>query len=691
MDYNTTFLNKDNILNLQSVSNNKLILDAIYSDETNNFLCPAEPLYGQLVTFRIRTIKDNPDNVYLNINDNRYLMEKKNNPSSIFSFFTYTLTLNSSCTYFYSLDKNNTTYFYNKRGTFIDVDHVYNFKVNLGFETPQWAKGAIMYQIFVDRFYNSDKSNDVLTKEFSYLGNLSKQAENWETPLTNKDFCTFYGGDIQGILDKLSYLKDLGIEVIYLTPVFVSPSNHKYDIQDYENIDPHIGVIVSDGGKTVNNFNIKNKNASMYIKRTTSQENLDASNALFANFIKTAHKNGIKVILDGVFNHCGGFHKWLNKEEIYKDIGAYQSKDSPYLDYFKWYDECWPNNIAYDSWWGHSNHPKLNFENSKELYNYIIEIGKKWVSPPYNADGWRLDVAADLGQSRDFNHQFWRDFRIAVKKANPEAIILGEHYGDCEPWLKGDQWDTIMNYDAFMEPITWFLTGMQKHSESYRHDMLNNTFAFEGAMRYHMAKMSYNSVYTSMNQLSNHDHSRFLTRTNMRIGRLHTVGSQLADNEIKKSIMYEAVIFQLTWPGAPTLYYGDEAGLTGWTDPDNRRPYPWGKEDKNMIAFHKEAIKIRKNYSALKTGSLEYLHNEHGVLSFARWDENHKLAIILNNNDKSVVINLPVWKIDILDGNMFTLIVTNNDSYSTKRKHYHVVNGFMEIFMNSYSSAILKF
>lgn len=172
----------------------------------------------------------------------------------------------------------------------------------------------------------------------------------------------------------------------------------------------------------------------------------------------------MRVILDGVFNHCGSFNKWIDRERIYEQQpeypkGAYVSGESPYRKFFRFHDErkeAWPYNKSYDGWWGHDTLPKLSYEDSPELEQYIMDIGKKWVSPPYNADGWRLDVAADLGCSNEYNHMFWKRFRKEVKEANPEALILAEHYGDPGEWLQGDEWDSVMNYDAFMEPLTWF-------------------------------------------------------------------------------------------------------------------------------------------------------------------------------------------------------------------------------------------
>ncbi|MCL1936454.1 MAG: glycoside hydrolase family 13 protein [Defluviitaleaceae bacterium] len=669
----------------------KIIFDGIYSDETEFFQYPPESKINDFVTFYIRTVKDNIGAVYLNINNDKYLMKKKNTENSIFSIYSFKLRITQKYDYYFTLIKGDYVYFYNKKGLSENIDISYNFKVIPNFSTPNWAKGAVMYQIFVDRFYNGDKSNDVLTKEYSYLGTVSKKQEDWNAPVENNDFCTFYGGDLQGIIDKIPYLKDLGIEAIYLTPIFVSPSNHKYDISDYEHIDPHFGIITEDGGKRLSPNEFDNQKATMYIKRTTSKENLEKSNKLFENLVSKAHGEGIKVILDGVFNHCGAFHKWLNKEKIYKESGAYQSEESKYKDFFKWYDNNWPDNIAYDGWWGHSNHPKLNYENSKELYDYILNIGKKWLSHPYNADGWRLDVAADLGQSEEFNHKFWKDFREAVKKENPNSLILSEHYGDPSSWLLGDEWDTIMNYDAFMEPITWFLTGINKHSEVSNFDLLNNTFAFEEAMLFHNSKLTFPSLYTSMNQLSNHDHSRFLTRTNQKIGRLHNTHYKEAENGINKAVMYLAVVFQFTWIGAPTIYYGDEAGLCGFTDPDNRRSYPWGKEDKTMLNLHKELIKIRKTNISLKKGSLTYLHNEHGFISFGRFTTDEKIVIVLNNNEYEKTVKIPVWKLDIKDGNLNTLIKTGYDGFSINNDKYEVCDGFVEICIGAKNGIILKY
>ena len=693
MDISTSVLKGGAVRYLQGqLARTYLNSDAIFSDETKQYVQPYDPNPGDQVAIHLRTAKNNVECAHLHINDDIILMSKTNSDDLFDYYIANYIVGELELRYYFSIDKNERRYFYNKRGLHLDIDSVYNFKISPGFKTPDWAKGAIMYQIFVDRFYSGDKTNSPVDYEYLYLGRITR-ALKWDHDVEADDICNFYGGDLQGIIDKMGYLADLGVEAIYLNPIFVSPSSHKYDIQDYDYVDPHFGVIKNDGGDVLNFEKFNNRYATKYMSRTADKENLEASNELCIKMIAKAHEHGIKIILDGVFNHCGSYNKWLDKAGFYKAMGypngAYLDKDSPYHNYFLWYANDWPNNDAYDSWWGNDNHPKLNFEDAPELYEYIIEIGRKWVSPPFNADGWRLDVAADLGRSPEFNHKFWQDFRKAVKSANPDAIILAEHYGDVSPWISGGEWDTVMNYDAFMEPLTWFLTGVSKHSEDVQPHLRCDAMAFENAMRYHMARFNIHALQTSMNQLSNHDHSRFLTRTNGQTGRIHTRGGVAAGEGINKSIMMEAVVFQMTWPGAPTLYYGDEAGMTGWTDPDNRRPFPWGNEDPALMQLHKEAISIRKTYQVLRTGSTEFLWNEYGIISFGRWDDNEKIAVVINNNPWPKEIKIPVWKMGCKEGNMTCILSTHAGQVQKNLDRFSIVSGFMGVTIPEFGSIVL--
>ncbi len=664
--------------------------DAVFSDETAQFRTPLAPSATDFTEVRIRVGHRQAKAVFLCTEEKKLLMEKKEQQGYFDIYRVLLPPSHKQQTYFFLLEREKEQFYYTKYGISTELPTDGFFSVVRDFHPPEWAKGAVLYQIYTDRFYHGDAANDVQTGEYCYLGGLVQKAKNWDMPIQEDDFRWFYGGDLQGICEKLDYLQELGIEGIYLNPIFVSPSSHKYDTQDYDHIDPHFGKIVVDDA-TLLQEDETNDAAKMYIVRTTEKRNLEASDAYFAHLVEEAHKRGIHIILDGVFNHCGAFHKWLDREGIYGRTGAYDNPHSPYHDYFSWNEDG-----TYEGWWGYENHPKLFYENSTTLYEKILEIGKKWVSPPYGADGWRLDVAADLGKSPEQNHKFWQDFRKAVKSANPNAVILAEHYGDAAPWLTGDQWDSVMNYDAFMEPISWFFTGVSKHSDTVRQDLRNNAEAFWGTMAYYMGRLPIQAQLLAMNELSNHDHSRFLTRTNGKTGRLHTDGSKAADTGINEAVFREAVLMQMTWIGSPTIYYGDEAGLTGWTDPDNRRPFPWGKENKSLIEYHKVLIQMRKKHPALRYGSLQKLAGEFGLLAYGRFDQQEKLAVVFHNLQEEKELVLSVWQMGVeKEGLMEVILETNQEGfflYGTGRiPHYlPIEQGCVRIKMPPESGVFMK-
>ncbi|MCR5793014.1 MAG: glycoside hydrolase family 13 protein [Lachnospiraceae bacterium] len=671
--------------------------DSVFSDGTERFRCPAEPMPGDRVKLAIRTARDNVDKVILVINDERIEMEIGESDMFFDYYEAYVDVGEENMYYYYEIVSNTLQCYYTRRGVSKTAEKEFYFTLMPGFVTPDWAKGAVFYQIFVDRFYNGDRSNDVETNEYIYINEGTVRVNDITKYPSAMDVREFYGGDLKGVMEKLDYLKDLGVDVIYLNPIFVSPSNHKYDIQDYDYVDPHYGVIIDDGGEVLEDGATSNEHATKYIRRVTNKRNLEASNELFIRLVDAIHERGMKVILDGVFNHCGSFNKWLDREKIYSGQegypnGAYVDERSPYHTYFRFLNSLqWPDNNSYEGWWGHDTLPKLNYEESYELFQEIMRIGRKWVSPPYNADGWRLDVAADLGFSVDYNHFFWKKFRENVKNANPNAIILAEHYGDPSSWLSGDQWDTIMNYDAFMEPISWFLTGLEKHSDEFRGDLLGNGKAFKETMIYNMAKMNTQSLQVSMNELSNHDHSRFLTRTNRRVGRLATLGPVAAEENINKAVFMLGVVIQMTWPGAPTVYYGDEAGLCGWTDPDNRRAYPWGREDERLLQFHKEIISIHKDYDALKKGSLKFLAADQDLLAYGRFLGEEKIIVVINSatEDRPVKLFLRGMGIDDMEM-VLKLMETADGQFSRKTRSYDVRSGYIHMDMRPQSSVILK-
>lgn len=685
---------RDYILEMRPVFNRK----ALFSDTTENYVTPSEPNPYSQVTIRFRSEINNIDHVFLVSQEEKKLMIKESS-DEYFDYYACQINLeDKEFSYYFEIQAGKMVCIYDARGIAKEATFEYAFRIIPGFKTPDWAKGAVMYQIYVDRFCNGDPLNDVLTGEYEYIGDKTVKVEDWNKYPASVGVREFYGGDLQGVLDKMDYLQELGIDVIYFNPVFVSPSNHKYDIQDYDYIDPHFGKIVNDEGELLRPDQKENKFASKYINRVTNKENLEASNEFFAKVVAEAHRRGMRVILDGVFNHCGSFNKWMDRECIYENAqgyekGAYITKDSPYHKYFQFYNEnAWPYNCNYDGWWGYDTLPKLNFEESKELFDYVMRIAAKWVAPPYNADGWRLDVAADLGHTPEYNHYFWESFRKAVREANPEAIVLAEHYGSPRSWLNGKEWDTVMNYDAFMEPVTWFLTGMQKHSDEYREDLYGNADSFMNAMKNHMADFTTPSLQMAMNELSNHDHSRFLTRTSKKVGRTENLGPEAANQGINKAVMREAVVMQMTWPGAPTIYYGDEAGVCGFTDPDNRRTYPWGKEDQELIRFHKEMIRIHKENQELITGSLKYLIGEYNVIGYGRFNKKAQTIVVVNNNKNEITKEISVWHLGVPKETVLKqLMLTTADGFTTEGKEHMVTAGKITLTLPPTSAIVLRY
>ncbi len=662
-----------------------IIKEALFSDGTESYVQPPEFDAGDIVRVRFRTLKDNVDSVlFITVEGeaDREAEMQKVASDKLFDYYEIEIkTRDDPIQYYFEILKGEDKCLYTRLGADGAVGSRFYFKLVPGFHVPKWLKGCVIYQIFVDRFYNGDFDNDVRNGEYRYLDSQSEQVKDWDAPLEELDVGRFYGGDLIGVEYKLPYLKELGVEAIYFNPLFVSPSNHKYDTQDYEHIDPHYAAMAKDGD---------------YRKRSADPDNLSSADAYFSTFVKKCHDMGIRVIMDGVFNHCGSFNKMMDAEGIYKDmpgyeIGAFHSRDSIYHDYFSFEDDspkAWPGNRTYEKWWKNDTLPKLNYEGSEELMRYILGIAEKWVSPPYDTDGWRLDVAADLGHSEEFNHSFWKLFRSRVKAVKPEAVIFAEHYGDPSAWLKGDEWDTVMNYEAFMEPVTWFLTGMEKHSDWKKPELCGDGKAFFNTMRYAWCNMQYPSIMAAMNELSNHDHSRFLTRTNKTIGRLAQSGASAAEEGLNFGIFSAAVVIQMTWPGAPTIYYGDEAGVCGWTDPDSRRPYPWGRENHHVLDFHTYMISIHK-HDVFRYGSFKELYAEGPFIAYGRMYKEHIAVITVNAGDGYMEADIPVWELGVTDDMTLTRVAaTNQEKYNVGYHHRGSKNGYLHCRMMPYSSKI---
>ena len=466
-----------------------------------------------------------------------------------------------------------------------------------GFETPKWPVGGVMYQIFPDRFNFSGEEKKLKRTDFTRNKDwyaLPQWAPNENGEITNSDF---FMGDLKGITQKLDYLEQLGVTCIYLNPIGEAYSNHRYDTGDYSHIDPILG---------------------------TEED--------FVELCEQAKKRGIHVINDGVFSHTGSDSVYFNRSGRYGDGGAYRDKESPYFSWYKFNE--WPDN--YHSWWGFYTLPEV-IETDPAFNEYIN--GKDGIIRKYmrlGNSGWRLDVADELPD------EFMENLRKSVKEENPEAFIVGEvwedasnkeSYGARRKFLLGDQLDSVMNY-VFRGAIINFCRG-----QDARYTMSQIMSVIENYPRPVLRVL--------MNSLSTHDTERILT---MLVGeplngrdRAWQAHTKLSPGQLEHGIklLKVASAMQYTLPGFPCVYYGDEAGMEGYRDPFNRCCYPWGKENKELIEWHKKLGALREECSALWDGEFIDAYAEGRRLSYIRHDQKTAIYCVFNLNDHEEEVTPP--------------------------------------------------
>lgn len=481
-------------------------------------------------------------------------------------------------------------------------------------EVPSWYREGIIYQIFVDRFFNGEDEGKVLNpKKNTFIYG------NWDdSPMYIKDVdgniarWDFYGGNLLGVKKKLEYIKLLGVSVIYFNPIFDSPSCHKYDTGDYEKIDPMFG-----------------------------------DEEIFKDLCSEAEKLGMRIILDGVFSHTGSDSKYFNKFGNYDSLGAYQSLQSPYYRWYRFND--YPN--LYETWWGFSNMPNVDELNPSYL-DYIIRnnnsVIEKWIS--LGAGGWRLDVADELPD------EFIKILKKKLKEVKKDSVLIGEVWEDASnkvsynrkrEYLFGNELDSVTNY-----PLRQIILDLVK----------NNIGSKYFIKKYLSLKENYPKeyFYSTMNMLGNHDTERVLTMLNNNI-----------------NLLKEAVVIQMTLPGVPLIYYGDEAGLTGGKDPSNRKSYPWGKENKDILEFYKKISAIRVSEEALRNGEIEFLKFNNGILAYERILNKDRIIIVVNiieKEEKILINNVDGKLLDLLD----------------KDKEYIVKNRSISVSIEAHKFIILK-
>ena len=446
--------------------------------------------------------------------------------------------------------------------------------------TPDWVQDAIFYQIFPDRFArNTRHPNDKLT------------FESWDSPPTGHGF---KGGDLYGIAEKLDYLKDLGITALYLNPIFASASNHRYHTYDYYNVDPLLG-----------------------------------GNEAFEHLLTSAHKKNIRIILDGVFNHASRglwqFHHVLENRA-----------NSPYKDWFFFDPErlhgkkhwgAYPNTselkqlehedgitaVGYRGWWNNPALPKFN-TNTPAVREFLFEVAEHWLKQ--GIDGWRLDVPSDIDDD-----SFWEEFRTRVKAINSEAYIVGEIWTEAQRWLQGDQFDAVMNYACANAAVAFFPAGnldlrvahQQMNYHNVHHPIDANEFA--NRIDHFLALYPPEITRVQLNLLDSHDTPRFLSVAG---GDTHALKM--------------AWLFMMTIPGTPSIYYGDEIGLTGEHDPHCRKSFLWdeNKWDKDLHSYVRELTALRTNTPALRRGDFKRLWSANGVYAFSRTYTGESAVVAFN-------------------------------------------------------------
>ncbi|ABO49988.1 alpha amylase, catalytic region [Desulforamulus reducens MI-1] len=519
--------------------------------------------------------------------------------------------------------------------------------------TPNWFKDAVMYQIFVDRFCNGYEAGQVLNpKEHCIIyPHWDATPQYGKCPETGKTVCyDFFGGNLLGVIKKLPYLKELGIRVIYFNPIFEAASNHKYDTGDYKKIDPMFG-----------------------------------DHGVFQELCKKAQEMGISIILDGVFSHTGSNSRYFNRDGQYPSLGAYQSKDSPYYSWYRF--THFPN--EYDCWWGIDTLPNVN-ELDPSYQEYIItgedSVIKHWMR--MGAKGWRLDVVDELPP------EFIKKIRSVMKHLDPESILIGEvwedatnkvSYGQMREYLLGEELDSVMNY-PFRNIWLEYLLG--KRDARSTHLRLMNLF--ENYPLHHF--------YSTMNLISSHDVSRALTVLSDAppedmLSREEQAKVQLSEIQLERGLARLKLLslLQMTFPGVPCIYYGDEVGMHGYRDPLNRGTYPWGKENSDLLAWYKKLIALRNEYEVLRTGLWRPIYMQgqiYGYLRvikqgkdvFNRPAKNHVALVLVNPGRESAVeVSIPLknW----CNGTMMDLLQVD--------KTYKIENGLLHVKLEPLQGTLL--
>lgn len=588
-------------------------LQSIYSDTSEHFVSNPLPKLGEEVKIRIRIWKNAPVTSvilrYISNGTDKYSPMELESTCDLFNYYVTSLRITESVIHYHFMIGTDTdVYYYNQ----LEVTDCYptedfDFRILADYQSPEWVKGTVFYQIFPERFYNGNPANDVQDGEYSFDGHLTSKRSWDQKPAEYEEghSLDFFGGDLEGIREKIPYLKDLGVNAIYLNPIFRAATNHKYDCIDYFNVDPHFG-----------------------------------GNKALEELTKALHDNDMKVIVDTSINHTGTAHKWFNKDGEFfdKSVGAYNNPDAPEREFY-FFNE----NNEYDAWFGVKTLPTLNYTSDalKDIiYRSEDSVVRKWLKAPYHIDGWRFDVAFCMARRDEIqlHHEVWPEIRQVVKDTNEKAYIVCEHWTDYLEFMGGNEWDASMNYFGFTRPARQFAGEQDIFISRLAHYGLKqsrvNAKQIAKVFTQHLARLPYEMALLQFNLLDSHDVYRLHNNPDISFGRY-----------------CGAVQMLFTYPGTPSVYYGDEVGIDGHIESDAGFRYPmvWEEEKQNKEYYHlyQTLCHLKRNEKALQTGGFKFLYVDDTVLSYARFTLDKAFILVASMDATAKEVSIPAHTIGL--------------------------------------------
>jgi alpha-glucosidase len=561
-------------------------LDSIHHDGSGRYVKlgnGGEPRLGDTALIRLRAGLDSPvERVFIRTSPDgeQQFTEMSRKPDRACHWWEASLKLSMPVVHYrFLLLTSDGPWWLNARGIArsLPTDSV-DFRILTEYSAPAWVRDSVFYQIFPDRFYDGNPENNVRDGEFTYWG-IPSRSRRWGEALSkgHSAMVEFFGGDLPGVEDKLDYLQELGVNSLYLNPVFTAYSNHRYDVIDYDSVDPHLG-----------------------------------GNEALISLRRAVTERGMRLILDIVPNHCGFFHPWFQQ--------ALKDPEAPTSEFFTFHQH--PDN--YESWLGVKSLPKFNYRSQKlreVMYAGQDAVIRRWLKPPYSADGWRLDVANMLARqgADQMGLEVGRGIRQAVREENSQAFILGENFFDGSSQLQGDCWDATMNYMGFSKPLLYWLTSFRLHQHHEPKHIESSqpwpTYALLESWKDYMAAIPWTIARQQYNLLGSHDIDRIL---NVLAGR----------DDLNRL----AVGILMTFPGVPSIYYGDEIGMGRGKYKDSRSCMPWDRNvwDEDLSVFYRQLIKLRRSSPSLIDGGFQILKSEENSFAYLRDTEDEVLIVIAN-------------------------------------------------------------